>query len=65
MLIPDFLGSEAALGTVLDARPEVLNHNTETVERLYRRVRPDAVYARSLELLARAAKRTRRREDFR
>lgn len=57
VLIPDFLGSEAALGTVLDARPEVFNHNTETVERLYRRVRPDAVYARSLELLRRAAKR--------
>jgi lipoic acid synthetase len=57
VLIPDFLGSEAALGTVLDAQPEVLNHNTETVERLYRRVRPDAVYARSLELLRRAAKR--------
>jgi lipoyl synthase len=61
VLIPDFLGSEAALGTVLDARPEVLNHNTETVERLYRRVRPDAVYARSLELLRRAA--TRRDEE--
>jgi lipoic acid synthetase len=56
VLIPDFLGSEAALETVLCARPEVLNHNTETVERLYRRVRPDAVYARSLELLRRAAK---------
>jgi len=55
VLIPDLLGSEAALGTVLYARPEVLNHNTETVERLYRRVRPDAVYARSLELLRRAA----------
>ena len=55
VLIPDLLGSEAALGTVLAARPEVLNHNTETVERLYRRVRPDAVYARSLELLRRAA----------
>ena len=57
VLIPDFLGSEAALETVLDQQPEVLNHNTETVERLYRRVRPDAVYARSLELLRRAAKR--------
>ena len=57
VLIPDLLGSEAALGIVLCARPEVLNHNTETVERLYRRVRPDAVYARSLELLRRAAKR--------
>ena len=57
VLVPDFLGSETALERVLDERPEVLNHNTETVERLYRRVRPDAVYARSLELLARAAKR--------
>ena len=57
VLIPDFLGSEAALGTVLRERPEVLNHNTETVERLYRRVRPDAVYARSLALLRRAARR--------
>jgi lipoic acid synthetase len=56
VLVPDFLGSEAALTTVLAARPEVLNHNTETVERLYRRVRPDALYARSLELLARTAR---------
>lgn len=55
VLIPDFLGNEAALRTVLEASPEVLNHNTETVARLYRRVRPDAIYARSLELLARAA----------
>ena len=55
VLIPDFLGSEEALGAVLDAMPEVLNHNTETVERLYRRVRPDARYPRSLELLRRAA----------
>ncbi len=54
VLIPDFLGSDSALRTVLDERPEVLNHNMETVERLYRRVRPDAVYARSLELLRRA-----------
>jgi len=57
VLIPDFLGSEAALSVVLDEGPEVLNHNTETVPRLYRRVRPDAIYARSLELLQRAAKR--------
>jgi lipoic acid synthetase len=65
VLIPDFLGSEAALNAVLDEKPEVLNHNTETVERLYRRVRPDAIYGRSLELLARAAKRKRgeRREE--
>jgi lipoic acid synthetase len=55
VLIPDFLGDESALQTVLRERPEVLNHNTETVERLYRRVRPDAIYARSLQLLGRAA----------
>jgi lipoic acid synthetase len=57
VLVPDFLGSEDALKTVLDEGPEVLNHNVETVPRLYRRVRPDAIYERSLELLARAAKR--------
>ncbi len=56
VLIPDFLGSAPALGAVLAEAPEVLNHNIETVARLYRRVRPDAIYARSLELLARAAK---------
>ena len=55
VLVPDFLGNEEALRTVLEAAPEVLNHNTETVPRLYRRVRPDAVYERSLGLLARAA----------
>ena len=55
VLIPDFLGSAEALENVLSASPEVLNHNTETVARLYRRVRPDAIYARSLELLSRAA----------
>lgn len=55
VLIPDFLGNDAALRTVLEEAPEVLNHNTETVARLYRRVRPDAIYARSLELLSRAA----------
>jgi lipoic acid synthetase len=54
VLIPDFCGSLPALGTVLEARPDVLNHNMETVARLYRRVRPDARYAQSLELLARA-----------
>ena len=59
VLVPDFLGSEASLSVVLDERPEVLNHNTETVERLYKRVRPDAIYSRSLELLRRAAKRKR------
>jgi len=56
VLIPDFNGDEAALNNVLRARPDVLNHNTETIARLYRRVRPDAVYAQSMELLDRAAK---------
>ncbi|HVF47678.1 MAG TPA: lipoyl synthase [Pyrinomonadaceae bacterium] len=55
VLIPDFNGDEDALNNVLRARPDVLNHNTETIARLYRRVRPDAVYEQSMELLARAA----------
>jgi len=54
VLIPDFCGDRQALGAVLDERPEILNHNTETVARLYRRVRPEGKYERSLELLARA-----------
>ena len=57
VLIPDFNGDEAALNTVLDAKPDVLNHNTETIARLYRRVRPDAIYQQSLTLLERAAAR--------
>lgn len=57
VLIPDFNGDEAALNTVLDAEPDVLNHNTETIARLYRRVRPDADYQQSLTLLRRAAER--------
>lgn len=57
VLIPDFNGDEAALNTVLDSQPDVLNHNTETVARLYRRVRPDAGYQQSLTLLERAAAR--------
>ncbi|MEE9225350.1 MAG: lipoyl synthase, partial [Bacteroidota bacterium] len=57
VLIPDFRGEEFALNLVLDARPDVLNHNTETVPRLYRIVRPQAQYERSLELLHRAKKR--------
>lgn len=56
VLIPDFRGKWEALQTVLDERPEILNHNVETVPRLYRRVRPQAEYARSLEVL-RIAKR--------
>jgi lipoic acid synthetase len=51
VLIPDFLGDAAALRTVLDAGPDVLNHNIETVARLYPQVRPQAVYRRSLALL--------------
>lgn len=54
LLIPDFCGNWEALETVLQARPDVLNHNVETVPRLYRQVRPQAQYARSLELLERA-----------
>jgi lipoic acid synthetase len=57
VLIPDFNGDEDALNTVLDSGPDVLNHNTETIARLYRRVRPDAVYQQSLTLLRRAAER--------
>ncbi|MFP4350022.1 MAG: lipoyl synthase [Desulfococcaceae bacterium] len=53
VLIPDFQGDAAALQTVLTARPDVLNHNIETVPRLYDRVRPQADYRRSLELLHR------------
>jgi len=54
VLIPDFRGNWEALGKVLAVRPDVLNHNTETVPRLYRQVRKGAVYERSLELLRRA-----------
>jgi len=54
VLIPDFRGDGAALETVVRARPDVLNHNTETVPRLYRQVRKGALYERSLELLRRA-----------
>ena len=53
VLIPDLCGNWQALATILAARPEVLNHNTETVPRLYRRVRPQGDYGRSLELLQR------------
>jgi lipoic acid synthetase len=62
VLIPDFNGDEAALNTVLDAEPDVLNHNTETIARLYRRVRPDADYQQSLTLLRRAAERRDREQ---
>ncbi|MGC8877822.1 MAG: lipoyl synthase [Anaerolineae bacterium] len=51
VLIPDFKGSQVALQMVMDARPEVLNHNVETVPRLYRTIRPQAIYERSLHVL--------------
>lgn len=54
VLIPDFKGDIAQLKTVLAAKPDVLNHNVETVPRLYSTVRPQAIYKRSLELLNRA-----------
>lgn len=54
VLIPDFRGMKPALDVVLNVRPEVLNHNLETVPRLYRRVRPQAKYERSLEVLRNA-----------
>ena len=54
VLIPDFQGNEEALRVVLDANPDVLNHNTETVPRLYRTVRSGARYERTLRLLERA-----------
>jgi lipoic acid synthetase len=55
VLIPDFRGHAQDLDRVIDARPEVINHNVETVERLHPVVRPSARYARSLELLRRVA----------
>src|SRR6185312_4809902 len=54
VLIPDFQGDEAALAIVLDARPDVLNHNIETVPRLYRTARPGGRYERALRVLRRA-----------
>ena len=54
VLIPDFKGAEAALRIVMDARPDILNHNLETAERLYRLARPGGRYDRALRLLANA-----------
>lgn len=54
VLIPDFRGVAWALALVIDAAPDILNHNTETVPRLYPRVRPQAKYDRSLEVIRRA-----------
>jgi len=55
LLVPDCKGDPGALATIFDARPDVLNHNLETVARLQRSVRPSASYARSLAVLGRAA----------
>ncbi len=54
VLIPDFKGSAEALSIVVEAKPDILNHNLETVERLYRLARPGGRYPRALELLRRA-----------
>jgi lipoic acid synthetase len=54
VLIPDFKGNETALRLVIDARPDILNHNLETIERLYRIARPGGRYPRALELFRRA-----------
>ena len=53
LLIPDFCGNWEALAAVMEGAPDVLNHNIETVPRLYRKARPQAIYGRSLELLER------------
>lgn len=52
VLTPDFCGDTRAIASVLDAEPDVFNHNMETIERLYRRVRPQAGYRQSLDVLA-------------
>jgi lipoic acid synthetase len=57
VLTPDFLGNEGAIDRVIEARPDVFNHNTETVPRLYHRVRRNAAYQRTLDLLARVKER--------
>lgn len=57
VLTPDFRGNDEALETVFAAQPEVFNHNIETVPRLYVTVRPGAMYARSLAVLTKAARR--------
>ncbi len=54
VLVPDFRGDTAAIDTVLAARPDVFNHNVETVPRLYEHIRPQADYRQSLDVLARA-----------
>jgi lipoic acid synthetase len=58
VLTPDFLGNVRAIDRVIEARPDVFNHNTETVPRLYHRVRRNAAYQRTLDLLARVKERS-------
>ena len=60
VLIPDFQGAEWALKVVMEAKPDVINHNIETVPRLYPEVRPQADYRRSLQLLTRCSEMDRR-----
>ena len=57
MLIPDFEGNEAALAIICSVKPDVLNHNIETVPRLFPSLRPQGKYLRSMELLGRAKQR--------
>jgi len=52
VLIPDFKGDESALDVIIEAKPDILNHNVETVPRLYKIVRPQAKYERSLKVLS-------------
>ncbi len=55
VLVPDFMGNTGAIRTVINAEPDVLNHNIETCERLYPKVRPEASYSRSLALIKQAS----------
>src|SRR6202521_2620263 len=63
VLTPDFLGDPHAIDRVIEAQPEVFNHNTETVPRFYRKVRGRADYQRSLDLLSRVKRRAPRSEE--
>jgi lipoic acid synthetase len=57
LLVPDFMGNRVALDVVLDAGPHIVAHNTETIPRLYRRVRPQADYQRTLDVIAQISER--------
>jgi lipoic acid synthetase len=56
VLIPDLQGNKEALKTIVDAKPEIINHNIETISRLYDAIRPSAIYERSLEVLSNVKK---------